>query len=264
MTAGPSQARPAATALTHHRSMVLSALCGVKRPVSKRSKAVSTSGPGTCLRASMAATGKSDATELIRLRSLVEQSCRLDVDGLFGLEALCDRRTCCAKPTDRHGKQDHEIDTVFQTISLHDTITLTVTVSPEIVLSCDDRSLPASTDNLVYRAAEALQAHFAPDKGAHIRLVKRIPTQAGLGGGSSDGAVTLLALAYLWEVQANAYELLEIATSLGADVPFFFLGGTARGQAPVRTWRSWMTRLISSCWWSNLTRMWQRQRLTNR
>jgi 4-diphosphocytidyl-2-C-methyl-D-erythritol kinase len=123
----------------------------------------------------------------------------------------------------------HEIDAVFQTISLHDTITLTVHDSQEIVLSCDDRSLPASTDNLVCRAAEALQARFVPDKGARIRLIKRIPTQAGLGGGSSDGAVTLLALACLWEVKANAQELLEIASSLGADVPFFFLGGTARG-----------------------------------
>ena len=123
----------------------------------------------------------------------------------------------------------HEIDTVFQTISLHDTITLTVTDSPEIVLSCDDRSLPTSTDNLVYRAAQALQARFAPDKGAHICLAKRIPTQAGLGGGSSDGAVTLLALAYLWEAKAEPHELLEIASSLGADVPFFFFGGTARG-----------------------------------
>ena len=123
----------------------------------------------------------------------------------------------------------HKIDTVFQTISLHDTITLTVTVSPEIVLSCDDRSLPASTDNLVYRAAQALQSRFAPDKGAHIRLVKRIPAQAGLGGGSSDGAATLLALAYLWKTKAEPHELLEIASSLGADVPFFFFGGTARG-----------------------------------
>jgi 4-diphosphocytidyl-2-C-methyl-D-erythritol kinase len=124
----------------------------------------------------------------------------------------------------------HEIDTVFQTISLHDTITLTVTGSREIVLSCDDRSLPASTDNLVYRAAQALQSRFTPDRGAHIRLVKRIPKQAGLGGGSSDGAVTLLALAYLWEAKTNAHELFEIASSLGADVPFFFLGGTARGR----------------------------------
>src|SRR5258708_34656045 len=75
----------------------------------------------------------------------------------------------------------HEIDTVLQTISLHDTITLTVTESPEIVLSCDDRSLPTGADNLVHRAATALQARFAPAKGVHIRLEKRIPVQAGLG-----------------------------------------------------------------------------------
>src|ERR1700716_1432692 len=86
----------------------------------------------------------------------------------------------------------HEIDTVLQSISLHDTITLTVTDSPEIVLSCDDRSLPTRADNLIYRAAEALQARFAPGRGADIRLEKRIPTQAGLGGGSSDAGGTLL------------------------------------------------------------------------
>lgn len=124
----------------------------------------------------------------------------------------------------------HEIDTVFQTISLHDTITLTGTGRREIVLSCDDHSLSSRLDNLVYRAAETLQARFAPDKGAHIRLFKRIPAQAGLGGGSSDGAVTLLALAYLWQTKAEPHELLEIASSLGVDVPFFFFGGTARGR----------------------------------
>jgi 4-diphosphocytidyl-2-C-methyl-D-erythritol kinase len=123
----------------------------------------------------------------------------------------------------------HEIDTVFQTIGLHDTITLTVTDSSEIVVSCDDRSLPTDSENLVYRAAEALQTRFAPDRGARIRLRKRIPMRAGLGGGSSNGAVTLLALAYLWETKADPRELLEIASSLGADVPFFFPGGTARG-----------------------------------
>src|SRR5882672_1733598 len=123
----------------------------------------------------------------------------------------------------------HEIDTVLQTISLHDTITLTVTESPEIVLSCDDRSLPTGADNLVYRAATALQARFAPAKGVHIRLEKRIPVQAGLGGGSSDAAATLLGLRYLWNTTAPARELLNIASGLGADVPFFFFGGTARG-----------------------------------
>jgi 4-diphosphocytidyl-2-C-methyl-D-erythritol kinase len=123
----------------------------------------------------------------------------------------------------------HELDTVLQTISLHDTITFTVTETPEIVLSCDDRSLPTGADNLVYRAAESVQARFAPGKGVCIRLEKRIPAQAGLGGGSADAAVTLIGLAYLWEVGANAQEFLEIASTLGADVPFFFFGGTARG-----------------------------------
>jgi len=123
----------------------------------------------------------------------------------------------------------HEIDTILQTISLHDTITLTVTESPEIVLSCDDPLLPAGDGNLVYRAAKALQARFAPGKGVRIRLEKRIPVQAGLGGGSSDAAVTLISLSYLWKVSTQPQDLLEIARGLGADVPFFFRGGTARG-----------------------------------
>jgi 4-diphosphocytidyl-2-C-methyl-D-erythritol kinase len=123
----------------------------------------------------------------------------------------------------------HEVDTVLQTISLHDTITFTVTETPEIVLSCDDRSLPAGADNLVYRAAESLRSRLAPDKGARIRLIKRIPAQAGLGGGSSDAAVTLMALAHLWQAPARGSELLEVAGALGADVPFFLFGGTTRG-----------------------------------
>ena len=123
----------------------------------------------------------------------------------------------------------HELDTVFQTISLHDTITLTVTNNQEIALSCDDRSLMTDAGNLVYRAAQALQSRFAPDKGVRIRLEKRIPTHAGLGGGSSDAAVALLGLTQLWQVEAKVEELSEMASSLGADVSFFFFGGTARG-----------------------------------
>ncbi len=133
----------------------------------------------------------------------------------------------------------HELDTVLQTISLHDTIKFTVTDTPEIVLSCDDRSLPAGADNLLHRAAESLRARFAPGKGARIRLEKRIPAQAGLGGGSADAAVTILALAYLWQVNAKAQELLEIACSLGADVPFFLCGGTARGVGTGKDLTPW-------------------------
>jgi 4-diphosphocytidyl-2-C-methyl-D-erythritol kinase len=120
----------------------------------------------------------------------------------------------------------HEIETLLQTISLHDTLNFTLLDDPHIVLSCNDRNL-ASPDNLVHRAAVALQSH-APNKGAHITVHKRIPTQAGLGGGSSDAAVALAALCHLWEIDLAAHEVRALAISLGADVPFFFFGGSAQ------------------------------------
>ena len=64
-----------------------------------------------------------------------------------------------------------------------------------------------------------------------MRLEKRIPVQAGLGGGSSDAAVTLIALAHLWEIEAPEVDLIDLAADLGNDVPFFLYGGTARGTA---------------------------------
>jgi 4-diphosphocytidyl-2-C-methyl-D-erythritol kinase len=123
----------------------------------------------------------------------------------------------------------HEIDTVFQTIGLHDTITIEATDDPQILLSCDDRSLPSDERNLVWRAASALQTRCAIQKGARIRLEKRIPVHAGLGGGSSDAAAALIGLAYLWNASITEDDLLGLAAGLGADVPFFLYGGTARG-----------------------------------
>lgn len=125
----------------------------------------------------------------------------------------------------------HEIDTILQTISLHDTIQLTVTRERDIVLSCDDRSLTTGAENLVYRAASALQERLAPGRGVRIRLQKRIPVQAGLGGGSSDAAITLLGLAPLWNPNATLPDVLQIAAQLGSDVPFFLCGGTSRARA---------------------------------
>lgn len=123
----------------------------------------------------------------------------------------------------------HEIKTVLQTISLHDTLTFQVTDYPQIVLSCDDRSIASDEPNLVWRAAEALRSRFRVTQGVKIRLDKRIPAQAGLGGGSSDAAVTLLALAHLWNIEIAKDDLLELAAKLGTDVAFFLYGGTARG-----------------------------------
>jgi 4-diphosphocytidyl-2-C-methyl-D-erythritol kinase len=123
----------------------------------------------------------------------------------------------------------HDLDTVFQTVSLHDIIKIAATENSEITLSCDDRRLAIDETNLVIRAAESLRARFGTGKGARIRLEKRIPVQAGLGGGSADAAVTLLGLAHLWKLGASKHELVALGSRLGADVPFFLCGGTAHG-----------------------------------
>lgn len=122
----------------------------------------------------------------------------------------------------------HEIRTLLQTISLHDDLHFQTSDDGTVSLSCDDPDIPTDNDNLVVRAAHALKDRCKVEQGARIRLEKRIPTKAGLGGASSNAAVSLLALAHLWQVEPTIFELLEIAASLGADVPFFLLGGCAR------------------------------------
>ncbi len=123
----------------------------------------------------------------------------------------------------------HELRTVFQAIELHDLLTIEVADAPSIALTCDDPKLSCEDGNLVTRAARALQAAAGVARGARIHLQKRIPMQAGLGGGSSDAAVTLLALRRLWEVDIADAALRDLAAQLGADVPFFLFGGTALG-----------------------------------
>lgn len=118
----------------------------------------------------------------------------------------------------------HEIETVLQTVSLHDSLEFAVTSHPNIIFSCNDASIPNQT-NLVVKAAEALRAQYDVKAGARIQLEKKIPVQAGLGGGSSNAAVTLFALARLWELPATLEELSQIGATLGADVPFFLKGG---------------------------------------
>lgn len=121
----------------------------------------------------------------------------------------------------------HEICTIFQTISLADR--LTFEPASELVLTCDATDVPTDERNLVLRAANALRERFSIAKGARVHLEKRIPSPGGLGGGSSDAAVALVALAHLWEIKTDNSELSEIGAKLGADVPFFLTGGTALG-----------------------------------
>lgn len=131
-----------------------------------------------------------------------------------------------------HGRRPdgyHEISTVFQTVSLRDTLTFQPAADGKLELACSDPSIPADGSNLVLRAAGALRERFGVSLGARVELEKVIPAGGGLGGGSSDAAVALAALAALWGVETGAGELAEIGARLGADVPFFLTGGTALG-----------------------------------
>lgn len=121
----------------------------------------------------------------------------------------------------------HEIQTILQTISLHDELCFDARNDDTVVLSCNDPLIPTDGSNLIVGAASALRRRFKVSHGANVRLEKRIPAKGGLGGGSSNAAVTLLALAHLWNLRVELSELLEIAATLGADVPFFLLGGIA-------------------------------------
>lgn len=123
----------------------------------------------------------------------------------------------------------HEIETIFQTISLHDEMTFSSLEESRIELTCSDTEIPVDEKNLVVKAAKVLAESFNIKLGAKIHLEKKIPSPGGLGGGSSDAAITLLALSYLWKIKTNKNELEEIGATLGADVPFFFTGGTALG-----------------------------------
>jgi 4-diphosphocytidyl-2-C-methyl-D-erythritol kinase len=121
----------------------------------------------------------------------------------------------------------HDVRTLLQTISLHDKLHFEQSEDSAISLSCDEPGIPTDEQNLIVRAANALKVRYKIEQGARIRLEKRIPTKAGLGGASANAAVSLLALAQLWKIEATGPALLEVAASLGADVPFFLLGGCA-------------------------------------
>lgn len=119
----------------------------------------------------------------------------------------------------------HEIMSLMQAISLHDT--LTFAPADGITLQGGTDDAPPTENNLVLRAARALDAATGGGHGARITLVKRIPVGAGLGGGSSDAAATLLALNEMWQAGLTGDALEDLAARLGSDVPFFLGTGTA-------------------------------------
>ena len=129
------------------------------------------------------------------------------------------------------GRRDdgfHELFTVFQAISLHDT--LRFEKSDELWLRCNDRRIPTDDRNLIIKAAKALQSSLGRAAGARMHLEKRIPSSGGLGGGSSDAAVALIGLSKVWNVDITGGQLSHLAAEIGSDVSFFLHGGTAIGS----------------------------------
>lgn len=114
----------------------------------------------------------------------------------------------------------HDIESAFQMVSLADEIVLTAT-DGAVTCVVKGADLPTDQRNLAVKAALALKAHAGERRGAHISITKRIPVAAGLGGGSSNAAVTLLGLQRLWGLKIPGDVLHSLAASLGADVPFF-------------------------------------------
>ena len=122
----------------------------------------------------------------------------------------------------------HEICTVFQTVSLFDT--LTFSENDELVLTCDDERIPTDERNLIIKTVELLRERFNVEKGAKIHLEKNIPSPGGLAGGSSNAAVALIGLCAFWDLEIEFKELEKIAANIGSDVPLFLRGGTALGS----------------------------------
>ncbi|MBF0606873.1 MAG: 4-(cytidine 5'-diphospho)-2-C-methyl-D-erythritol kinase [Magnetococcales bacterium] len=147
------------------------------------------------------------------------------------------------------GKRDdgyHDLLSVMQRVSLYDELTVEPAGAIEVVTGMD---IPTE-DNLVFKAASLLRSHTGCKKGARIHLKKEIPTEAGLGGGSSDCACTLLALNSLWGLGLTTGQLMELGAMLGSDVPFFvggacaFVSGRGEVVTPMQSTTPWDVLII--------------------
>lgn len=125
----------------------------------------------------------------------------------------------------------HDVRTLLQSVAIFDTVTVSPRSGP-FRLMAREPGVPTDRTNLVWRAAELLWRDLGRDgepRDAHVRLDKQIPVAAGMGGGSADAAAALIGLNEAWQAKRSRSDLARLGATLGADVPFFFHGGTAIG-----------------------------------
>jgi len=129
----------------------------------------------------------------------------------------------------RRPDQYHDLRTLYQAVSLSDTLTFVPIPGDRIELSGTDPDVPWDQENLIYRACQLLKQRFALRHGLSIQVEKNIPAGKGLGGGSANAAMALFAMNSLWEIGCTEAELQALGRELGADVPYFLQGGLCLG-----------------------------------
>lgn len=124
----------------------------------------------------------------------------------------------------------HEVRMIMQTVNLYDKLFITVSDEPGIRLKTNLGFLPVNEDNLIYKAAKLLMDEFGISQGVDIQLQKFIPVAAGMAGGSTDAAATLIGMNKLFELGLTRKDLMDRGVKLGADVPYCVMGGTALSE----------------------------------
>ncbi len=124
----------------------------------------------------------------------------------------------------------HDLRTLYQCVNFYDTLEFIPKTHGRIVLKGNNPRIPWDEQNLIYSAAALLKERFSVTTGVEIRVDKKIPVGGGLGGGSSNAAMTLHSLNTIWDLKRSKEELVDIGRNLGVDVPYFFEGGLCVGQ----------------------------------
>ena len=124
----------------------------------------------------------------------------------------------------------HEVKMIMQTLNIYDTITIVKKQTPGITVKVDAVELPTDENNLIYKAAKLMYENYSIEQGVEISLIKRIPIAAGMAGGSTDAAATLVGINKLFDLGCDKTELERIGVKIGADVPYCIEGGTALSE----------------------------------